>query len=113
MLNTIELDLTVAEYKYVRQLEAAATLDRLDMIKRPDNCKLALNEVYMHHLLRVLRNHLVKVRTPEEVLECHNYFKSRRAYSREIQIELGEKAREIFSNWVPDSQAFRGIVHSN
>lgn len=83
-------------------ISSANTLEELDAAKKPEGFPFGgTSEMYFEHMQRVMRERLEGIRTPEQVLEAHMYFKNYGTYSSTIQKELGEIAKKIIEDLHP------------
>jgi hypothetical protein len=88
----------------ISEIRAADTWEKfkkLDASERFRHCK-ETTDAYIAQLHRIMRKDIESVRIPEDILRVNSEWAARKAYSKDMQSELGEKAREIVSDWRPE-----------
>ena len=88
--------------KYIKNIGAVNTLEEFYKIERPRRPGFHdVSEAYWANLNRIMSKRLEEIRTPEDVLAAHQYFRSFPIYSRSIQESLGDIAQKIIGSWHP------------
>ncbi len=106
------------EQRFISEIKAITTLENLLGVGSYENiCRLGPSieviDAMTDHMQMLMRQRIATIKTPEDVIEVHNYFKSHKVYSRVIQVELGVKAKSIIEAWHPNTRAFHSVSHRN
>jgi hypothetical protein len=101
------------EAAFIKKLQETTIMEDCMLVFRDEKELFSheINEAYVAHMDSIMRKHIAGIKTPDDVLAVHNHFKNLHVHHTVIQKELGEKAKEIFGSWIPDSNGAGGSVH--
>jgi hypothetical protein len=94
----------------VKELREATDLEHLNEIFKVKGSitSFEISQVFFERMEILMRERIASIKTPEDVLAVHNYFKSLGIYHHKTQKELGERAKEVIGSWDPESRRARG-----